>query len=263
MTFQVWQQVMAEAIRGQHSPEQLLDQCGGEMASAGLAIYRNHFLLSLLDALAATYPVTRLWLGNRAFDSLARAFVRACPPGSGCLADYGGAFPDWLAQARPEDHGCQALGHLEWRMERVGMARLPHTFPFDALAALDPADYERVHFAAAPGVRLHLADFDVVDLYDRLREREGTVKTGQPTSIAQQVYERASLAWALYRSEGGVIVWKLGSAERELLETCLAGQALAEVGGGLAPRHLDALSALVQKGLIERFTLGGKSHELA
>lgn len=66
-----------------------------------LAVHRNNVVVSLVEALAAVFPVVRRLVGADFFDAMAAAFVRARPPRSPVLADYGDDFADWLESFEP------------------------------------------------------------------------------------------------------------------------------------------------------------------
>ena len=61
------------------------------------AVYRNNVTVSLIEALAAVYPATRRITGPDLFRAMARAHVRASPPTSPLLFEYGRGFPDFVA----------------------------------------------------------------------------------------------------------------------------------------------------------------------
>src|SRR6201992_754077 len=61
-------------------------------------IYRNNVTVSLIDALAAVYPAVQRITGIDFFRAMARFHVRAAPPSSPLLFEYGRDFPDFIAQ---------------------------------------------------------------------------------------------------------------------------------------------------------------------
>lgn len=65
------------------------------------AVYRNNVLVSLVDALADTYPVTQTLVGEEFFRAMATIFARANPPLSPVLAYYGKEFADFIATFPP------------------------------------------------------------------------------------------------------------------------------------------------------------------
>lgn len=80
------------------------------------AVYRNNVIVSLVAALADSFPVVRRLVGEAFFEAMAAVHVRAQPPASPVLADYGAGFADWLDGFAP----AQSLPYL------ADMARLEH-----------------------------------------------------------------------------------------------------------------------------------------
>lgn len=83
---------------------------------SGFEVHRRNVLGSLERTLADAFPVTREVVGERFFLFLAAEFVRARPPRSACLADYGGELPDFVAAFAPVTHleYLPDLARLEW-----------------------------------------------------------------------------------------------------------------------------------------------------
>lgn len=69
--------------------------------SRRFAVYRNNVVVSLIDALAARFPVCRRIVGVEFFRDVARLFVRKHPPTSPLLSVYGDAFPEFVAGFPP------------------------------------------------------------------------------------------------------------------------------------------------------------------
>jgi hypothetical protein len=65
------------------------------------AIYRNNVIVSLIDALADTYPVTQELVGEEFFRAMARLFVQGNPPRSRILAFYGKGLADFIEAFTP------------------------------------------------------------------------------------------------------------------------------------------------------------------
>lgn len=59
-------------------------------------VYRNNVTVSLINALAAAFPATLRVTGDDFFRAMARFYVRAAPPTSPLLFDYGRDFPDFI-----------------------------------------------------------------------------------------------------------------------------------------------------------------------
>lgn len=248
MSLEVFQQSMADALLEVRLPDQLPVHCNGRPIEDCLQIYRDHYLISLVEAIAATFPVTRKQLGDRDFFTLVQRYVLAQSPRSGCLADYGQDFPGWLHDEVPAIPAEGDLAAWEWALERVGMARLPGIFPFQALADLPPSQYEQVRFQVASGVRLFSATWDLVSAYDRLREGESLRPL--PVSGASTADR---FTWLLYRKLEGVGVLPADPFLTDIIQVCQARKPLATLGDTLVNEHLQALFSLVRKGVIDAF----------
>jgi hypothetical protein len=59
-------------------------------------VYRNNVTVSLINALAAVFPATQRITGVDFFRAMARFYVRATPPLSPLLFEYGRDFPDFI-----------------------------------------------------------------------------------------------------------------------------------------------------------------------
>jgi hypothetical protein len=68
----------------------------GKAAGKRYDVYRNNVAVSLINALAAIFPATQRITGVDFFRTMARFHVRATPPTSPLLFDYGRGFPDFI-----------------------------------------------------------------------------------------------------------------------------------------------------------------------
>ncbi|MBA3447885.1 MAG: putative DNA-binding domain-containing protein [Pseudaminobacter sp.] len=68
----------------------------GKAAGKRYNVYRNNVTVSLINALAATFPATLRITGVDFFRAMARFHIRATPPSSPLLFEYGYGFPDFI-----------------------------------------------------------------------------------------------------------------------------------------------------------------------
>ena len=73
----------------------------GAPVQARFAIYRNNLMVSLIDALADTFPVAQALVGETFFRAMAREFVRAHLPTSRVMAYYGIEFSAFVETFPP------------------------------------------------------------------------------------------------------------------------------------------------------------------
>jgi hypothetical protein len=68
----------------------------GKAARKRYNVYRNNVTVSLINALTVTFPATRRITGPDFFRAMARFHVRATPPTSPLLFEYGRDFPEFI-----------------------------------------------------------------------------------------------------------------------------------------------------------------------
>lgn len=132
-------------------------------------VYRNNVIVSLVDALADTYPVVQALVGEEFFRAMAAEFVRRHPPRSPVLAWYGDGFADFIA-GFPPAAGLPYLpdvARLEWLRVEAWHAADATALPLDELTAL-LTDEERlpgVRFVLHPALRTISSVHPVVSLW--------------------------------------------------------------------------------------------------
>jgi hypothetical protein len=73
---------------------------GGAYPRTRLAIHARHYETSLSNALCQKFPAVGWLLGPGLLTDAARAYVRAHPPRTPCIAEYGNDFPGFIAEYR-------------------------------------------------------------------------------------------------------------------------------------------------------------------
>src|SRR5467141_3887581 len=130
-------------------------------------VYRNNVTVSLINALAVAFPATQRITGVDFFRAMARFYVRAAPPRSPLLFEYGRDFPDFIeryeyAQSVPW------LGDVA-RIERAWLDCY-HAADAEPLSATAlgsvPADrLAKLVFQPHPAVRIVCSSFSSVSIF--------------------------------------------------------------------------------------------------
>ena len=139
----------------------IIDDAPG--AAARLGIYVNHFRVTLIDVLAATFPVVRQLVGDLFFQAAARRYVRAVPPAHPCLFEYGGGFPAFLERL-PEAGSLAYLAdvaRLEWAINEAWHAPDAPMVDEGAAARLIAAGFSDLSLRLHPSCRLIASPFPV------------------------------------------------------------------------------------------------------
>ncbi|MGF6178143.1 HvfC/BufC family peptide modification chaperone [Ensifer sp. 4252] len=115
----------------------------GKGAEKRFNVYRNNVTVSLIDALAAVFPATLRITGETFFRAMARSHVRATPPTSPLLFDYGRDFPVFI----------ERYEHAQSMPWLADVARVERAW-LDAYHAADAAVLQRDELAAVHAERL-------------------------------------------------------------------------------------------------------------
>lgn len=133
------------------------------------AVYRNNVVVSLIEALAEAFPVTRELVGEDFFRAMARVFALARPPASAMMVDYGSDFADFIA-AFPPAASLPYLADVA-RLERcrIEAYHAADAAPLDAArlaaALADPDLLPELCLALHPSLRLLASDYAIVSLW--------------------------------------------------------------------------------------------------
>lgn len=102
---QLW--MLAVCTTGQRANQASAVVRGSAALSADerMAIYSRGYVARLQGHLRARFPMLLALVGERVFDLFALAYIRARPPSSYSLFDYGADFADFLDETRPVDGG--------------------------------------------------------------------------------------------------------------------------------------------------------------
>lgn len=133
------------------------------------AVYRNNVMVSLIDALADTYPVTQALVGEEFFRGMAGVFARANPPRSPVMAHYGEGFVDFI-EGFPAAAGLPYLADLArlelLRVEAYHAADGAPVSPEDIARLLsDPEGLAETRFELHPSLHCMDSSCAVVTLW--------------------------------------------------------------------------------------------------
>ena len=139
-------------------------------------VYRNNVTVSLIDALAATYPAVQRITGVEFFRAMARFHIRATPPRSPLLFEYGRDFPAFI-------EGYEHAQDMPWladtaRIERAWLDsyHAADALPLspDALAAVPSDRLGDLIFTAHPAARIVRSAYPAVAIF-AMNRHEGPI----------------------------------------------------------------------------------------
>ena len=133
------------------------------------AVYRNNVVVSLVDALADSFPVVQALVGEDFFRAMAAEFARGNPPRSPVLAWYGAGFADFV-EGFPPAAGLPYLAdvaRLEWLRVEAWHAADADPLPLAEIGALlaDETALPTLRLALHPSLRVLRSAHPVVSLW--------------------------------------------------------------------------------------------------
>ncbi len=165
-------------------PPDIVAGPGGKAAEKRYAVYRNNVTVSLIDALAVTFPAVERITGESFFRAMARSFVRAHPPTSPLLFEYGERFADFV-DAYDYAAGMPWLPDVA-RIERAWLdayhAADAEPLRPEALATLAPDRLAEATFTPHPAMRILRSRFPAVSIFavNRGDGPVGPIETFEP-----------------------------------------------------------------------------------
>jgi hypothetical protein len=183
-------------------------------------VYRNNVTVSLIDALAAVYPAVQRITGVDFFRAMARFHIRATPPISPLLFEYGRDFPAFIERY-------EYARTMPWladtaRLERAWLdayhAEDAAPLSAETLAAVAPERLADLVFIAHPATRIVRSPFSVVTIFaaNRGGENLGRIDASSPEDAL------------ITRPDLDVVVRRLPPGGAVFLLNLMSGQSLGE-----------------------------------
>ncbi len=139
----------------------------GKSAVKRYNVYRNNVTVSLIDALAAVFPATQRITGVEFFRAMARFYVRAIPPRSPLLFEYGREFPEFIERyeyARPMPYLADTARIERAWLDAYHAADMP-SLPAQNLAAIPAEMLADVVFVPHPATRIVRSEFPALSIF--------------------------------------------------------------------------------------------------
>ena len=189
------------------------------------AVYRNNVAVSLIDALADSFPVVQMLVGEEFFRAMARVFVLSSPPLLPMLVRYGETFPEFVAGFAP----AQSLPYLA-DMARLELARVQAYHAADAepveqeelvRAMTEPEQVAQLRFKLHPSMQVLRSAYAVVTLW-AAHQGEQAIDQIHPDEPEDALILRSALEVQVVLLPGGAATFV-----QALLEGLALGQAAA------------------------------------
>lgn len=228
----------------------------GKAATKRYNVYRNNVTVSLINALAATYPAVQRITGVEFFRAMARFHVRATPPTSPLLFEYGRDFPPFI-------EGYEHARDMPWladtaRIERAWLdayhaADVPPLSP-DALGAVPPDRLGDLRFTAHPAAGIVRSAYPAVAIF-AMNRGEGPITPLQSDAAEDALITRPAM-------EVAVRLLPLGGAVflRSLIDGATLGASAAAAFTETPSFDLPAnIAGMIEAGVFTSVHFGDRS----
>lgn len=211
----------------------------GSDPAARFAVHRNNIRVSLVAALADTFPVLVQFVGDPFFTAMAQAFVAAELPRSPVLAHYGAALPAFISGFAPASvlPCLPDLARLEWARLRALHAADSPGLTTDHLCRrlATPEALAQARLSLHPSLAVLSSPWSVVSLW--------TAHQGQGELEGLEL-DHAEAALVL-RDGDEVWVVPVDGASARFVHALLQGATLAESAAAAAgPAAFDPAASL-------------------
>lgn len=206
-----------------HHPDSASATLAPLVTQPGFAVYRNTVLKGCIDALEANFPTVARLVGSSWFRAAALPYVRATPPSSVMLMDYGRDFADFLTDFEParELPYLADVARLDRCWTEAHMAADAPALDADALAALPAEALGELRLRPHPATRWAWhADQPIYAIWRANREE-------MPLNAELRWIGDGALLTRM--PHDGAVCWQAaGPGLCAFLDACAAGETLAK-----------------------------------
>lgn len=146
-----------------------LTSWNGSDPATRFAVYRNNVMVSLIDALASSFPVAQTLVGEEFFRAMAADFARTHPPRSAVMTWYGQDFADFVAAFSPAASVpyLADVARLEWAQLQAYHAADATPLSAETLQATlqDPQQLTQLRWSLHPSVRVLSSAYAVLGIW--------------------------------------------------------------------------------------------------
>jgi hypothetical protein len=211
------------------------------------AVYRNNVVVSLVDALADSFPVVQALVGEDFFRAMAAEFARGNPPRSPVLAWYGAGFADFV-EGFPPAAGLPYLAdvaRLEWLRVDAWHAADADPLPLAEIGALlaDETALPTLRMALHPSLRVLRSAHPVVSLW--------SAHQAEDTAAALGAIDFSEEAALVLREGLEVGIQRIEPGAAAFVASLMQGAAFGEAAAAAGPFDLAAtLGMLLRSGAV-------------
>jgi hypothetical protein len=225
-------------------------------ADERLQVYADAYRLRLIEALETDFIALRAFLGEDAFNALARAYIDASPSTHYSLRYFGTGFAGFLARTSPyaATPVLAELAAFDWALTNAFDATDDPVLAVDDLATIAPQNWPTLRFHAHSSV----ARLD-------LQWNAPAIWCAADSGDTLPAPERAetSIPWVIWRQDLSTYFRSLDAHEAYALDALKRGDTFAEICEGLCEWIEPEEAAATAAGLMRQWVADGMLSEFS
>ena len=190
-------------------PDGLFSTNGADPASR-FAVYRNNVHSALINALCTAYPVTLQLVGDEFFCAMAGLYVRAHPPTSPLMSEYGSTLAEFIQGFEPAASVPYLADIARLERLRVCAYHAADCLSLDQQAVLQAlqgqADLGGLHLQLVPSLGTLDSPYAVVAVW-AAHQIEGGLATLNPWNAQAALVLRVGLAVKTFTIDSGSVAF--------------------------------------------------------
>lgn len=225
-----------------------LDSAQRLSASERVSIYQNNYRMTMVNALATTYPVCVKLVGEDFFRMLTEKYIQQSPSHSFSLNDYGAGLAQFIANvdAAKAVPYLADMASLEWACHRASLSADSLQFDYQALAAVAEERREQIVFELPPGAHLLASEFPVLRIWEYA---QAAAESAAPFNMEQFAAERL----LVFRAGLGLRMDLLTDMQWQLLQAIADGVCFGRLCEQFSDHITEQLPKLISQGWIQGF----------
>ncbi|MCB1504784.1 MAG: putative DNA-binding domain-containing protein [Hyphomicrobiaceae bacterium] len=144
-----------------------------------LGVYRHAYTARLIEIVAADYPVLHRFIGDEAFDDMARHYIADRPSHQPNASLVSRALPDFLRQTKPYTGypAVAELAEIECALNTAFAAPDAAVLGLGHLSRIQPDDWPRLVLTSHPSARQLVCSTNAYDIWHAINAEEAPPQT--------------------------------------------------------------------------------------
>lgn len=189
-------------------------------ATDRLAIYKEGYVLRLLESILADYPVLCQLLGTEKFNDWCIQYIENHPSNYRSIRWFGDSFSKFIQTIQPQNSSWHELAAFEWALSTAFDAPDLPCLTEVALQNIPPESWAEIRFQFHPSLQIKKFDWPVITAWKALQYEQKRIKIKK---------HQEPSTWMIWRQNLEPCFIRLKDYERLALEAAQQGVSFGEI----------------------------------